>query len=193
MHTRRKNSGATLVEMLVTSVITVMAIGTAGSVWLAGATSWYQGVGKIDAEMQSKGAVKMICTELAESMDAVVDANGQGVTFHKPGKDGNGDYLTDVTGQPTSDGIDRRIYLDSGKLIYNTGNGLRTLARNVITTDPLSAGGNQPYKIFTPGAGAITRQVTVMVVTQTTGAKQQAVKARKRETVFLRNIYDTTR
>ena len=193
MNKRRKNKGATLVEMLVTSVVTVMAIGTAGSVWLAGATSWYQGVGKIDAETQSRQAVRLVCTELAEAMDVVVDVDGKGVTFHKPGKDVNGDYTTDVTGQPTSDGINRRIYLDNGKLLYNGGNGIRTLARNVITTDPLSAGGNQPYKIFTPGLGAITRQVTVMVVTQTTGAKQEAVKARKRETVFLRNILDTTR
>ena len=190
---KRRTRGSTLVEMLVTSVITVMAIGTAGSVWVAGATSWYKGAGKIDAETQSRSAVKLICTELAEAMDVVVDANGQGITFHKPGKDGNGDYTTDVTGQPTSDGINRRIYLESGKLIYNAGNGLRPLARNVITTDPLSTGGNQPYKIFTGGLGAITRQVTVMVVTQTTGARQEVVKARKRETVFLRNIYDTTR
>jgi len=193
MNKRRRTRGATLVEMLVTSVITVMAIGTAGTVWLAGATSWYQGIGKIDAETQSRTAVKLISTELAEAMDVVVDGNGQGVTFHKPGKDGNGDYETDVTGQPVSDGIDRRIYLTSGKLIYDGGNGLRTLSRNVITTDPLSSGGNQPYKIFTPGLGSITRQVTVMVVTQTTGANQHVVKARKRETIFLRNIYDTTR
>lgn len=175
------------------AVVTVMAIGTASSVWLAGATSWYQGAGKIDAELQSRGSVRTICTELAEAMDVTVDANGLGVTFHKPARDANGDYQTDVMGQPVSDGIDRRIYFSSGKLYYNSGNGIRVLAKNVITTDPLSPGGTAPYKVFTPGLGSIVRQVTVMVATQTTGANQKAVKARKREIVFLRNIYDTTR
>lgn len=192
MH-RRQRKGATLVEALVSAVVTVMAIGTASSVWLAGATSWYHGAGKIDAELQSRGAVRTICTELAEAMDVTVDANGLGVTFHKPARDGNGDYQTDVMGQPVADGVDRRIYLSSGKLYYNSGNGIRVLAKNVITTDPLSPGGTAPYKIFTPGLGSIIRQVTVMVATQTTGANKKAVKARKRETVFLRNIYDTTR
>lgn len=190
---RRKRKGVTLVEALVSATITVMAIGTACTVWLAGATSWYQGAGKIDAEMQSRLAVRTVCSEIAEAMDVTVDANGQGITFHKPARDGNGDYSTDAMGQPVSDGVDRRIYLSDGKLIYNNGVQLRTLARNVITTDPLSTGGNVPYKIFTPGAGSIIRQLTVMVATKTTGANSKAVKARKRETVFLRNIYDTTR
>ena len=146
----------------------------------------------MDAEAQSRTAVKFMSKELSESMTAVVDANGLGVTFQKPARDANGDYQTDVTGQPVSDGINRRLFYDNGKLKYFSGGGTRTVVTNVILTDPFSDGGNQPYKIFTAGPGVITRQVTVMVATGTKG-KSKTVKARKREVVFLRNIYDTTR
>lgn len=193
MKRRSKKQGVTLVEALVSSVVTVMTLGTAASVYIASMGSWYQGTGKITAELQSRQAMRLICSELAESMDVVVDADGQGITFHKPGKDSNGDFQTDVNGQPESDGINRRIYLNQGKIYYYDGLGNRLLATNVITTDPYSDGGTAPYKIFVAGGGAIIRQVTVMVATATTGKKSELVKARKREIVFLRNIYDTTR
>lgn len=193
MKKRKLRRGFTLVEALVSSVVTVMTLGTAASVYIASMGSWYQGTGKITAEMQSRQAMKLICAELAESMDVVIDADGMGITFHKPGKDDNGDFRTDVNGQPESDGINRRIYLNQGKIKYSDGVGNRVLATNVITTDPLSTGGTAPYKIFVAGGGAITRQVTVMIATATTGKKAELVKARKREIVFLRNIYDTTR
>lgn len=178
---------------MVTSLVTVMTLGAASSVWIAAAGSWYRGAGKIDAETNSRTAVRMACTELSEAIDVAVDTNGMGLTFHKPAKDANGDYVTDVTGQAQSDGLNRRIFLNNGQLVYFNGTANRVIGRNVITTDPLSPGGTGAYKIFTPGAGLITRQVTVMVATATAGKGAEVVKARKRETVFLRNIVDISR
>ena len=183
----------TLLEAIVSAGITVMVLGTAASVWIAGATSWYRGLGKIDAEGQSRTAVRTVCDEIARAMDVTVDADGKGITFHQPAKDVNGNYSIDVTGQPVSDGINRRIYVQNGKLYYNNGAGIRTLAKNVILTDPLSTGGNQPYQPFVPGLGAIVRQLNVMIVTKTAASGKETVTGRKRETVFLRNIYDTQR
>lgn len=183
----------TLLEAIVSAGITVMVLGTAASVWIAGATSWYRGLGKIDAEGQSRTAVRTVSDEVARAMDVIVDPDGKGFTFHQPKKDSNGTYMIDVTGQPVADGVDRRIYVQNGKLYYNDGGGIRVLAKNVILTDPLSPGGNQPYKPFVPGLGAITRQLTVMIVTKTTASGKEQVTGRKRETVFLRNIYDTQR
>lgn len=183
----------TLLEALVASSITVTVLGTAMTVWLATARSWTRGSGKIDAETQSRKAVRTITDELAAAMDVAVDGNGLGITFHVPKKDNNGDYAVDVLGQPVSDGVDRRFYLSNGKILYYDGGGTRTIARNVITTDPLSNGGSQAYKIFVPGQGAITRQVTVMVATRTSGPGKEQVTGRKREIVFLRNIYNTNR
>lgn len=190
---RSKKSGMTLLEALVASSITVTVLGTATAVWLAGARSWTRGTGRIDAEVTSRKAVRSISDEIMAAMDVTVDADGQGVTFHVPSKDNNGDYVMDVMGQPVSDGINRRIYLSGTNIVYNDGVGIRTMAKNVITTDPLSTNGTQPYKIFVPGQGAIIRQVTVMVATKTGGVGKEKVYGRKRETVFLRNIYNTTR
>lgn len=190
---KSKKHGMTLLEALVASSVTVAVLGTATSVWLAGARSWTRGTGKIDAEVTSRKAVRTITGELVEAMDVTVDGNGQGITFHVPKKDNNGDYVVDVMGQPVSDGINRRFYLDSGRLLYYDGKGTRTIARNVITTDPLSSGGSQAYKIFVPGQGAIVRQVTVMVATRTGAGGKEQVSGRKREIVFLRNIYNTNR
>ncbi|MBS1723930.1 MAG: hypothetical protein JSS66_13365 [Armatimonadetes bacterium] len=189
----KKHSGATLLEAVVASSITVLVLGTTTTVWLAGAKSWYRGAGKIQAETQSRRAVRTVCNELSEAMSVTVDADGMGMTFQKPAKDASGDYVCDVQGQPVSDGFNRRIYFQSGKLRYLTPTGTRLLSFNVITTDPNSPGGTTPYKIFVAGAGKITRQVTVMVATQTTGANREIVKGRNREVAFLRNIYDTTR
>lgn len=190
---KSKQSGMTLLEAMVASSITVMVLGTVTSVYMSTARSWARGSGKIDAEVQSRRAVRSIASELMEAMDVVVDADGNGLTFHVPQKDANGDYVMDALGQPVSEAANRRIYLSSGSILYNDGKGIRTLARSVITTDPLSTGGSAPYKIFVPGAGSITRQVNVMVATRTGGAASEKVSARKRETVFLRNIVGTSR
>ncbi len=190
---RRKNQGTTLVETVAAAFATVLAVGAAGSIWFSGAATWYRGAGKIDAETQSRKAVRLISNELAEAMTVTIDANGMGLSFQRPKKDANGDYMSDVQGQPMSDGIVRRIFLTGGRIVYTDGVGSRTLGRSIISTDPYSGDGHTPYKIFTPGQGAIVRQVTVMIVSQTTGANKELVVGRKRETVFLRNIYDTTR
>ncbi|MBS1715982.1 MAG: hypothetical protein JST30_16770 [Armatimonadetes bacterium] len=188
-----RRTGATLVEAMISAVVTVLVVGTATGVWLAGAKSWYRGAGKIDSETQSRKAVKLVTNELAEAMMVTVDADGYGITFQKPAKDNTGFYKTDILGQPVSDGFDRRIWLDGTKLKYLSPQGTRVLSTVVIKTDPLSSGGSQTYKVFTPGNGSICRQVTVMVATRTVGAGAEKVTGRNREIVFLRNIYDTTR
>jgi len=190
---KNRRSGATLIEAMISAVVTVMVVGTATGVWLAGAKSWYRGAGKIDSETQSRKAVKLVTNELAEAMQVTVDADGYGITFQKPAKDNTGSYKTDIMGQPISDGFDRRIWLDGTKLKYLSPQGTRILAKTVIKTDPFSSNGSQTYKVFTAGNGSICRQVTVMVVSQTTGAGKEKVTGRNREIVFLRNIYDTTR
>lgn len=190
---RSKRSGMTVLEAMVSSTVTVFVLGTVTTVWFAAAASWYRGSGKIDAETQSRRAVRTVAGELAEAMDVVIDGNGQGINFHVPKKDNNGDYMMDAVGQPIPETNNRRIFLDSGKIKYTDSVGTRTLASSVITTDPLSTGGTAPYKIFVAGAGAIVRQVTIQVVVKTSGANAEKVTGRKREIVFLRNIYNTTR
>ncbi len=189
----RKNCAMTLLEAMVASSVTVFILGTVTSVWFASAASWVRGSGKIDAESQSGRAVRTMSSEIQEAMDVAIDANGQGITFHIPSRDANGDFMMDAVGQPVPENFNRRIYLDGTKVKYIEPSGTRVLAKDIITTDPLSTGGSQSYKIFVAGQGAITRQVTIQLVIQTKGAKNEKVNGRKREVVFLRNIYNTTR
>lgn len=186
---RRKTAGATLVELLVGSSISMLVLYGAVMLMVAGSASWYKGEGKILAETQSQRAVRLISSELREAMSITVDANGLGLNYRLPQKDGNGNYIVPAQW----DNVTRRIELSGTNIrILENGNP-RVICRNVILTDPKSTSGEAPYVIFAPGAGTITRQLTVMVVTQTGTYRGGTTTSRSRETLFLRNIPELLR
>lgn len=186
---RKKTAGVTLVELLVGSTISMLVLYGAVMLMVAGSASWYRGEGKILAETQSQRAVRIISIELREAMSITVDANGLGLNYRLPQKDGLGNYIVPAIW----DNVTRRIEL-SGTNIRIVENGSpRIICRNVILTDPKSTSGTAPYVIFAPGAGTITRQLTVMVVTQTGTLKGGTTTSRSRETLFLRNIPELLR
>jgi hypothetical protein len=131
--------------------------------------------------------------ELREAISVTVDANGLGLTFTKPQVDAEGNYVMDGRGQPVSDGVNRRLFINGSELIYQVGTGERRIGRGVVLDDPYRPGTNKSYRVFTPGGGAITRQLTVLLVTRSEDTEGNVYFGRKRETVFLRNIPDTTR
>ena len=122
--------------------------------------------------------------ELRQAMSVTVDGNGLGLSYRMPVIDSGGNY----TVPPVWDNVNRRIELNGTNLNIVTGGSTRRIASGVILTDPLSPGGTGSYKVFTPGAGVITRQVTVQLVVRKTTLKQQTKSSRNRETIYLRNI-----
>lgn len=143
----------------------------------------------MDAESSAQRAIRRISSELRQAMAVTVDPGGMGVTYRLPVVDSNGNY----TVPPVWDGVTRRIERSGTNLDLVIGASRRRLASGVILTDPFSTNGSSAYQIFTPGAGTITRQVTVQLSIQKNSIKSYQVSSRGRETIFLRNIPDLIR
>jgi Tfp pilus assembly protein PilW len=174
-----------LVEVTVAAAVTVLVLSGGISIFLFGSATWFRGQGKIDANQTSQRAVRNIAGELREAMTVVVDADGQGLNFRRPQKEADGSYTQPITW----DGVARRIFLDNDGAVKVSGTGQpRTLAAGVITTDPMRSSAPFGYKIFTAGAGSITRSLTVMIVSQRASYRNEAVTSRSREVVYLRNV-----
>jgi hypothetical protein len=193
MKQNRHQRGAFLVDAVVAAGISVLAIGGATATFVSGSSNWLRGLGRISAESQSRLGVRMVVSELREAISVTVDANGLGLTFTKPRVDDDGNFVMDVHGQPMSDGLVRRFFVQGQDLMYRVGSHTRRIGRAITLNDPYIPGPNKSYRVFTPGQGAITRQVTVLLVTRSVDTEGNAHHGRKRETVFLRNIPDTTR
>ena len=186
LQVKSKRGGQTLIEMVLALSLTTLVFTVGISTFMFGMASWFRGQSRIGVEVTSQQAVRKIATTLRTAMSVTVDSNGQGMSYRLPAMDGTGTFLSPATW----DGVNRRIELD-GSSIYIKGDNLpnQDICDNVITTDPNSSGGTQAYKIFVPGAGTITRSLTVMVVAQqSSDSTQTAVNGRHRETIYLRNI-----
>jgi hypothetical protein len=151
---------------------------------ISGSAAWAKGMGKIGAETEAQMSVRVIAQQLREAMNVTVDSNGMGLTFQIPQKDSNGNFSV----PEVSDGVTHRLEAEGNSLVLITGNSKRILSKDLIFTDPVSANGATAYQLFTPGSGAITRQVTIEVATKRFGYKANTVSTRSRETIFLRNI-----
>lgn len=181
---RRGDRGVTLMETLTAATLTVIVLFTGIMVMVSAMNSWAQGQGRINAELQSQRAVRELSYQLRQAMAVTVDANGLGVNFRLPQKDGDGNYVVPAVW----DGVTRRFEIANGKLTLTEAGASRALCNNVILTDPKSVGGNTPYIPFVPGTGSIVRQLTVMVATRWNGKRDKLVTSRARETIYLRNI-----
>jgi hypothetical protein len=190
MKRRSLRRATTLVETMIAAGLTSMVLIGSVATFFMGAISWTNGQAHLDVETNSQKSVRMISGELRQAMAVAVDGDGNGLTYKLPSVDGTGNYIV----PPVWDGVTRRIQLQNTNqiAIVTNGNG-RVICRNVILKDPKSDGGNTAYKIFSPGTGAITRSITVMVVSQTTGFRNAITNSRSRETIFLRNIPELTR
>ena len=185
MRTSRKNKlGATLLELLTATVVSVFVLSGCVALLYAGTNSWAQGLGKVGAETDAQMAVRTISNRLAEAMSVSVAANGQSLTYELPQTDGNGNYVLPLAW----DGVTRTAKLSGSQMILSDGGSQVVIANGVILTDPLSSGGTAVYKPFVAAPGAITQQVNIEVATQWNGARKNLVSSRERETVFCRNV-----
>jgi hypothetical protein len=195
---RNRRQGATMVELLTASALSVLATFTAVAVMISGLGSWAKGQGRINAEADAQRAVREVSNELREAM-AVTVSSGTAIDYRLPAKDESGNFVVPATW----DGITRRVEWVStgtgiGSVRITAGSSAHVVCRNVILRDPQSSGftpttGGSSYSIFTAGPGTITRQLTIMVATRANGSKDQYVVSRSRETVFLRNIPTLTK
>jgi hypothetical protein len=190
---RKKQRGATLVELVVATGLSVMVLGVCLSILFAGSASWATGLGETASASYAQNAVRTISKRLQEAMSVTVATNGQSLTYKLPQTDGQGNYTLPLTW----DGVNRQILIqNNSNLVMVDGARQQVVAYGVIFTDPYSTNGTKPYVLFTPGIGTTTNQVTIEVATQayahnTHGATTK-VASRERETIYLRNIPQIT-
>ncbi len=184
---KRRTFGGSMVEVSVAAVIGTMVLGTALTLFIAGAGMWVRGSEMVEAESQSRQAIRVISDQLRQAMVVVVDNNGQGVTYRLPTRNAT----TGVFNVPAVwDGVNRRMYHSSGNIILQEDASTRVICRNVVLQDPDNGGAN--YTVFSAPAVALIREVTVQIVTRRT-RQGRSYLGRKRETVYLRNIPKLTR
>lgn len=205
---RRRNRfqrGVTIAEVMVTTLVSTTVLFAALSLFITGTANWARGESAIDVESNSRQGVRRMVNELREAMYVSVDGDGMGVTYRKPKKDTDGNFVLPMVW----DGYDRRIYFTSGQVWMSDGvNPAWKMARSVIAIDPFLGTGNAvdqkvrmaedanadnsrtgiSYRVFTPGSGTVTRSVTVKLVTRNPGGLRAVVHGRNRETIYLRNV-----
>jgi len=186
---KRRVRGATTLEVITAASITTIVLFSSIMVLIAGVGSWARGVGKINAENRCRQLVRSVANEVRSAMSVTVDGDGLGLSYRMPKLDSNGDVIAPVEW----DGVERRIELVEDRLVQTIGDTTRVLAEDVSLTDPEAPDGSPDIRIFTPGSGSITRQLTIHIVTQSYGKGQEIETARARETVYLRNIPELTR
>lgn len=199
---RRTLRGLSLVESLVASVTSTMVLFVALGAYLAGIGSWARGEAWIDVQQQSRNSVRVVSDKLREAMSVSVDADGMGLTYRLPAKDGAGAFTTPLTW----DGVDRRIYYSNGTLYTKDGNVTNSVATGLISIDPFLGADNArsvviktgvytapSYKIFTSDGSTLPRSIVVCAVTKSRGKGSETIHARHRETIFLRNLPSITK
>ena len=180
---RRTNRGTTTIEVVTASMMSFMVLSGATAALLYGMASWTRGQARIDSENLSQQAIRKVNKLLREAMVVTVDGDGKGLTYRVPQKDGGGRFILPATW----DGVTRRIEVSGSNLNLVVNATTRRLCSNVILTDPIT--GNTAYQPFTAGPGTIKRQVWMKLATSTLSSdRNQFMKSRGREVIFLRNV-----
>jgi Tfp pilus assembly protein PilW len=188
-----------MVEVIVGSVISVIVLSSAVTLFISVVGAWARGETMMEGENDTREVVRVMSMELREAMWLSIDTDGMGVTYRKPRKTASGDFEI-----PTVwDGVDRRMFLDGSTLKIRDASNTRILAKGVMATDPFRTVAHAMqakkttdtmpvaplYRIFEAPNVGIVSEVTITLVTSGRGANGgETVRAKKRETITLRNI-----
>ena len=183
----RLKRGATLFEVVIASGISTVVMYSLVLTLLSGSGSWIKGQSKIDVDVSSQQSLRAITVELREAMAVSIVDDGKTVEYRLPKKE-NGEYKVPAEW----DGVERKIkYIPNSKSVTKVAdNDTTVLCTGVYPNDPKTG---TAYKVFTAGAGAMTRDVTIMLVLSAGEGSASAEKSRIRETIYLRNVPSLTR
>lgn len=183
---RNRRRGATMIEVVVGSGISVVTLVGGVGCFMAGMMSWMKGVGAMDSISKSQDSIKLMSQQLREAMSVTISDNGATVTYKIPSKDQSGSYVLPLA----SDGVTRQFKLVNGTLSQITDGNSRVVAANVLSTDPQT---ESAYKVFSANNGDVTRQVVITLITSRQGFRNNWTPSRSRESVYLRNVPQLSR
>lgn len=175
--------------MVASSLGVLVVFGTVSTL-VMGMYGWSKGQGAIDSNVDGQKSIRVISSELKEAMEVTLDANGLGLNYKLPLKDGTGLYVQPMTWDGVTRRVQYRVVSTVGRIEYGPSASMRTLATNVSNINPSS--GNS-YQIFTAGDGTVIRELKMRLTTDNAGRNSERQKTLTAETFFLRNIPVTTR
>jgi len=186
----RIRGGYTLIEGLTASVIGTLVVFGVLSTLIMGMSGWARGQGQINAESSGQRGMRAIVAELREAMAVTVDADGKGLTYQLPARDGAGNFSS----PPVWDGVSRRIQLGTesngrAPLMIGPTASLRQMAADIRVQDPNTSAS---YRFFTSPATSVVRQVDIRLISESLANQDKRVRSETRELIFLRNIPTTT-
>lgn len=187
-HRRR---GATLVEVMISTGLSALVLTGSLATLYAGSKTWVRGQSQIEVDLDGSQAMRRLSVELREAMAVTVASDGLSLTYRTMARNADGSFKS----PPEWDGISRRarvVSLSGSRFRIEIGlSGQESgLTNQLILIDPMDQ--NRSYRVFQAGAGAITRQLTVQLVTRVNGPSGEPLYYRTRETIYLRNIPSIT-
>ena len=182
----RMRRGVTLVETLTAVGISTITLLGGVACYLSGLMSWTKGEGAMTSLTSSQESVRFISKEIREATHVTINSAGTQLTYEVPVKNDDGSYALPLV----SDSVSRLFKVENGSLVQKIGTSTRTIATNVLSTDPNSG---QSYKFFQSNDGAVAREIVILLVTSKPGYRSNWEPSRVRETVYLRNVPQLSR
>ena len=172
-------SGLTLVELMVTSAITIIIIGTATMLVSTGGrmynTGWTQTVATIDTSL----AAQRMEREIREAAYVTLSTDGTKLTYYSPQTDSSGNYLVPMIASTTA----KYFQVTNGSLYWSDKQ--QPLLTNIQATDPTTSSSYTPFTNVYPGT--ILRGVKILIcVRKTTPTGND--NSRISTTVYVRNL-----
>lgn len=177
-----------MVEMALAMAIMSMVVFFGTVALVSTLQAWERGQARISSETEATAALRYVRDQLKEAMSVTVDGDGKGLTYRLATKDDSGNYTYPLT----YDGVSRRFQLNSdGTFVQIVAGKTKVLLTGVTTTDHRGDLDTGSYQVFVGGAGAITRTLTVQLVTKNLirshGGSSNNTYGRVREIILLRN------
>lgn len=177
----RKRRGATLFEVIIGATVTAMTLTAGVSLFVGSMMNWAKGSGSIDSINSAQNAARFIATELREATTATISADGSAITYSVPRRGVDGSYTMPITNDVTP----RTLRVMNGQLQLVVGNAVRTIARDIVTVDPVT---NTTYRVFTGDSATLCREIDVQIAISKLGVRNNREIIRARDSFLLKNV-----
>lgn len=179
------NRGFTLVELLLSTGLIAVVVGTLVYAQVNLMRDWQRGMNREQVEREAQIALRNVRQALLEARTISVNSSGTLVTFKLPARDFSGNYTIPL--EPES-GSSRTLQVDwsSGELRLTQNGSTRVLLRNIVQTNGGSS--YNPFTLHQYAPGMAVLHVRLSVRREASGPGRPTASTWVEETILLRNI-----
>lgn len=180
-----KNRGFTLAELLLSTSLISVVVGTLVYAQVNLMRDWQRGMNREQVERETQKALRNARQAVMEARTITVNSAGTLVTFKLPARDFSGNYTIPL--EPES-GSSRTLQVDwsSGELRLTQNGSTRVLLRNIVQTHNGSS--YIPFTLNQYAPGMAVLHIRLSVRREASGPGRPAASTWVEETVLLRNI-----